>query len=93
MKIDEAIVDVQRVEATLARKLRAIGERHAAERDVYRLTHTLASQCDDHLRELGPMAARYGAPAFRDGIPDAPSLLQTVRHIGAISPLRAAPTL
>lgn len=81
MKIDEAIEDVQIAEAELATKLRTIGERHAAEHDMYHMTHTLANQSDDHLRELAPIAARYGVPVSRN-VPDAPSLLETVRREG-----------
>jgi hypothetical protein len=83
MRIGEAVEDVQRAEADLASELRAIGERHAAEHDVNHTTHTLANQCGDHLRELAPVAAQYGAPASGNVVPDAPSLLETVRHKGS----------
>jgi hypothetical protein len=83
MKINDAIEDVQQAEADLAGDLRAIGERHTAEHDVYHMTHTLASQCDDHLHELAPVAARYGVSVPGNGVPDAPSLLETVRHGGS----------
>ncbi|MFL6011692.1 MAG: hypothetical protein ACJ734_07880, partial [Gaiellaceae bacterium] len=61
MKLDKAIEDVQDAEAELAKELRAIGERHAVEHDLYHLGHTLAKQCADHLERLAPFAERYGA--------------------------------
>jgi hypothetical protein len=80
VKIDKAIDDVQKAESALAKELRAIGERHATEHDIYHMTHTLANKCDDHLHELAPIAERYGASTSDNGVPDAPSILQAVRH-------------
>jgi hypothetical protein len=79
MRLGEAVEDVQRAEADLASEFRAIGERHAGEH-IYHMTHTLASQCDYHLHELAPVAARYGATPPRNSVSDAPSLLETVRR-------------
>ena len=61
MKLDVAIEDVQDAETDVGKQLRAVGERHAAEHDLYHLGHTLARQCDEHLRRLAPFADRYGA--------------------------------
>jgi len=82
MKLDEAINGVRGAEADLARRLRTVGERHAAEQDVYHLGHTLAKQSAEHVRRLDPFAERYGA---RTGEIDAesPGLLESVRHKGA----------
>jgi hypothetical protein len=80
VKIDKAIEDVQKAETELAKELRAVGERHAAEHDIYHVTHALAKQCGDHLHELAPIAERYGASSSDNGIPDAPSILQAVGH-------------
>jgi hypothetical protein len=52
---------VQQDEAELAEQLRVVGERHAAEHDVYHLAHTLAQQCTDHIRQLRPFVEGYGA--------------------------------
>ena len=82
MKLDEAIDGVERAEAGLARRLRTVGERHAAEQDLYHLGHTLARQCAEHVRRLAPFAERYGARA-RELDPDSPGLLESVRHKGA----------
>ena len=80
MKLDQAIDDVQEAERSLARDLRAIGERHAVEHDLYHLGHTLARQCEEHLRRLEPFAERYGAPPSSDGVGESPSLLETMRR-------------
>ena len=80
MKLDKAIADVQDAESDLAKELRAIGERHAVEHDLYHLGHTLARQCAEHLERLAPFAERYGAPAGDDAVAESPSLLETLRH-------------
>jgi hypothetical protein len=80
MKLDKAIEDVQRAEAELAGELRKIGERHAVEHDLYHLGHTLARQCEAHLKALEPFAERYGAPPATDGVGESPGLLESVRH-------------
>jgi hypothetical protein len=82
MKLDEAIDGVRQAEADLARRLRTVGERHAAEQDVYHLGHTLARRCAEHVRRLAPFAERYGARAGEID-PDSPGLLESARHKGA----------
>jgi len=83
MKLDKAIEDVQDAEAELAKELRAIGERHAVEHDLYHLGHTLAKQCADHLERLAPFAERYGASSADDRAGDSPGLMETLRHKSA----------
>jgi hypothetical protein len=61
VKLDKAIEDVHNAEAELAKQLRSVGERHAAEPDLYHLGQTLARQCAEHLGRLAPFAQRYGA--------------------------------
>lgn len=80
MKIDQAIEDVHETEADLAGRLRAIGERHAAEADVYHMAHTLARQCAQHLAQLAPHAERYGAKAAPDNVDSSPGLLETLQR-------------
>jgi hypothetical protein len=82
MKLDEAIDGVQRAEADLADRLRTVGERHAAEHDLYHLGHTLARQCAEHVQRLAPFAQTYGTRS-REVHPDSPGLLETMRHKGA----------
>jgi hypothetical protein len=79
MKIDLAIKDVQNAESDLGKRLRAIGERHATEHDLYHLGHTLARQCAEHLQQLAPSAERYGAGGG-GGVPESPGVLETVRR-------------
>jgi hypothetical protein len=80
MKLDKAIEDVQSAETELARELRKIGERHAVEHDLYHLGHTLARQCEAHLKALQPFAERYEAPPATDDVGESPGLLELVRH-------------
>ena len=80
MKIDEAIHDVQRAEAVLAKRLRVIGERHAVEHDLYHLGHTLAHQCAEHLDRLAPLAETYGAKAHAELTTASPDVLEAARH-------------
>ncbi len=83
MKLDKAIEDVQDAEAELAKELRVVGERHAAEHDVYHLGHTLAKQCADHLERLAPFAERYGASSADERVHESPGVLDTLRHKSA----------
>jgi hypothetical protein len=83
MKLDKAIEDVQNAEAELAKELRAVGERHAVEHDLYHLGHTLAKQCADHLERLAPFGELYGASSADDRIDESPALLETLRHKSA----------
>jgi hypothetical protein len=80
VKLDKAIKDVQDAESDLAKDLRAIGERHAVEHDLYHLGHTLARQCATHLEQLAPFADHYGAEPRDDDVAESPSLLETLRH-------------
>jgi hypothetical protein len=83
MKIDHLLDDVRDHEADLARQLRTIAERHAAEHDVYHTGHSQAHACGQRIEQLGPHARRYGA-ANRTAPPArSPSLVEAVRHKGA----------
>ena len=79
MKIDKAITDVRDAEDDLARRLRGISERHAAEHDLYHLGHTLASKCAQRVDRLGPVAERYGVTP-REIAAESPGMLEAVRH-------------
>jgi hypothetical protein len=82
VKLDEAINGVRQAESDLARRLRTVGERHAAEQDVFHLGHTLAKQCAEHVGRLAPFAERYGARSGEID-PESSGLLESVRHKGA----------
>lgn len=47
-------------EDVLAQSFRQLADGHGDEPDVYHLCHTLAKQCDEHVRRLGPVVERYG---------------------------------
>ena len=80
MKLDTAINEVQDAEVALASKLSEIGERHAAEHDLYHLSHTLVRQGADHLRRLVPFGDSYGTAVRPHRIGDSPGMLASVRH-------------
>jgi hypothetical protein len=61
MKIDRAIEDICEAEVTLAEELRRVGERHAAESDVYHVTRLLSMRCATQVDRLRPHASHYGA--------------------------------
>lgn len=83
MKLDKAITQVEQAEEELARELRAVGERHAVDHDLYHLGHTLARQCAEHLELLAPFAARYGARPGDRAVAESPRLLETLRRKSA----------
>jgi len=83
VNLDKAISDVQDAEAELARELRVIGERHAAEHDLYHLGHTLARRCASHLEGLVPFAERYGAKPHTDDVAQSSGVMETLREKGA----------
>jgi hypothetical protein len=60
---------LHKAELHLADAFRQVGDHHAAEPDVYQLSHTLAGQCEGHAEQLLPFVDRYGedAPASPTG--------------------------
>jgi hypothetical protein len=83
MKLNMAIDEVTDAETELARKLHAIGERHAAEHDLYHMSHTLARQCADHLEQLAPVATKYGARTHSGDPSRSSGLLDALRRTSA----------
>jgi predicted nucleic acid-binding Zn ribbon protein len=59
MKVGMALQQLRDAETELAGGYRKIGERHAADHDVYHLCLTLAHQCEQHIEKLMPFAAKY----------------------------------
>ena len=82
MKIGQAIEDVEKAEVKLAKELRATGERHAVEHDLYHLGHTLADRCSERLERLARFAERYGARR-RDARTRSPGPIEALRHKSA----------
>jgi hypothetical protein len=81
VKLGPFLARLHQVEAELADDYRAIGERHAADHDVYHQCHTFALQCERHARALEPHATRYGEEVDDDLGPGLWSgLLERVRH-------------
>jgi hypothetical protein len=82
VKVDQAIEDVEKAEAKLAKELRVTGERHAVEHDLYHLGHTLADGCSQRLERLAPFAERYGA-GRREARTRSPGPIEALRHKSA----------
>ena len=80
MKIGVAIEETHDAEAQLARRLRALGERHKADHDVYHLTRTLAEQAEQRMRALEPHADRYDASLGSSDSDGGGGLLATARE-------------
>jgi hypothetical protein len=84
VKLGPLLARLHELETDLADDYRAIGERHAADHDVYHQCHSFALQCERHARALQPHAARYGEEVDDDAGPDLWSgLLERARHTGS----------
>jgi hypothetical protein len=59
VRLGMALKELHEAETELAEEFRTVGERHAAEHDVYHVCATLAKQCHAHAEQLRPAAARY----------------------------------
>jgi len=90
MKLGKAIEQVQAAETALARQLNRAADRHAADPDIYHMSHTLAHRCDEHLRRLAPFAERYGAPAPSDDVDGSHAVAAAVRTAHT-KPLKNSP--
>ncbi|MCU1569917.1 MAG: hypothetical protein JWR33_658 [Naasia sp.] len=60
MNVDLYLGLLRTGERVLGESFRQVAEGHGDEPDVYRLCTTLAEQCEDHERRLGPIVGRYG---------------------------------
>ena len=69
-------------ELDLADDYVTVGERHAADQDVYHLCHSLARQCGKHATRLAPAAERYGERVDEDDAGPDPwgVVLDSMRH-------------
>jgi hypothetical protein len=84
-----ALVDAVEVEAGLAAEHRRIGERHAADHDVFHVCHTLAQQCEGHVGR-----ARALVPDLPDGGHESPihDLIATARRLTSTAAGRSTAT-
>jgi len=81
MKLGPALKRLHESELDLAGDFRKIGERHAADHDVYHQSRTFSMQCERHAELLGPIADRYGSSVSEDdarGLWD--SVMEAVRR-------------
>ena len=59
MKLGSVLSRLHELETGLADEYGAVGERHAADHDVYHQCHAFATQCLEHAQALAPHAERY----------------------------------
>ena len=70
MTIGPLLEQLHQLETGLADDYRALGERHAADHDVFHMCRAFARQCETHATRLAPHAERYGAEGDEDAGPD-----------------------
>ena len=63
MTIGPLLAHLQELEAALRDRLRDAAERHRDDHDVYHQCRTFAATVDERLRQLQPLAQRYGGSA------------------------------
>jgi hypothetical protein len=81
MNVGPFLAQLHELEVDLADDYRTVGERHAADHDVYHQCHAFAAQCKRHAEALAPHAARYGKQVDDEARPDLWSgLLERIRH-------------
>jgi ferritin-like metal-binding protein YciE len=61
---------LHQAEQTLANAFRQVSDGHAEEPDIHFLCQTLATQCENHVKALQPIVARYGEDAPPDNQPE-----------------------
>jgi hypothetical protein len=60
MKLGAALEHLRRSVSDLAEDIRAAGERHASQQDVYHMSHTLSTRIEQLATSLGPFLEAYG---------------------------------
>jgi hypothetical protein len=84
VKVGPLLARLHELETELAEDYRALGERHAADHDVYHQCHSFAQQAEQHAEALQPVAERYGEQVDDDAGPDVWSgLLESARRAGS----------
>lgn len=61
MRIGQSLQQLAKAELHLAEEYEKVGQRQAAEHDVYHTCRTLQRQCLDHAARIAPLASRYDA--------------------------------
>jgi hypothetical protein len=80
-KLGPLLSRLHELETDLADEYRKLGERHAADHDVYHQCAAFAKQAEEHARRLGPVAERYGEHVDDDAGPGFwGGALEAVRH-------------
>lgn len=92
MKLGALLARLHELESDLADSYRALGERHAADHDVYHQCASFAKQAEEHAWRLAPLAERYGeqvdddhGPGFWGGV------LESMRHTSSTLLGRTSP--
>ena len=85
MKVGPLLARLHELETELADELRALGERHAADHDVFHQCHTFAKQCERHAAALEPLVTRYGEQVDEDGPGFWSGLLERARRTASAS--------
>lgn len=81
MRLGSLLARLHELETDLADRYRRLGERHAADHDVYHQCASFARQAEEHARRLAPVAERYGEHVDEHGGPGFwGGLLESVRH-------------
>jgi hypothetical protein len=80
VKLDQLIDDVCEQETALAKQLRTVAERHAAEHDIYHIGHAQARACAQRIEQLTPHAERYGLTRPTVPASESPGIIEEVRH-------------
>ena len=84
MKVGPLLSRLHELETDLAEDYRALGERHAADHDVYHQCHSFAKQAEKHAGTLEPLAGRYGKHVDGDEGADFWSgMLESARRAGS----------
>jgi hypothetical protein len=82
VRIGKALQQLAKAELDLADEYRKVGQRQAAEHDVYHTCRTLEQQCTEHAARIAPFASRYDAasPVADEDGGDWDSLVAHLRH-------------
>jgi hypothetical protein len=83
VKLDQLIKDVHDQEKALAKQLRTIAERHAADHDVYHLGHAQARACAQRIEQLAGPAEHYGVTGLTTPAGNSPGIVEELRHATA----------
>ena len=79
-KLETEVRRLRDAELTLAAELRAVGEGHPGDHDVFHLSQTLAKQCDAHAKRVGELVGPGQPPAVA---PSSRELLDDLRRLYA----------